>query len=154
MELVAAALAVAEVSAKTSSKLWKLSEQWRTAPRDIFDIRDEVDRAASLFALVEAQLQSCSLGLEHSPGSSMTGLNIRAGHALRQLLHSGQGIVNKLQDFIDLLLLHDGSGDFGEIISKSRRLMWIRNSHKIRFLRSSLKTNLEGVGVQLALLNL
>jgi len=167
MEIVACALGVADLTATASSKLWALSEQWRSAPREIFELRDEVDRANAFFIMVRAHLQSST---NFGNGGS-SGLNAQASEALRSLLLSGQGILCGLQDIIDQLLqspsskatLDQGQEEAGpsvavkfgpDAISKRRRWTWLRNYSKFRQLKRSLHHNVEQIGIQLVFLNL
>jgi len=152
MELIAAALGTAEVAAKASSGLWKLCEKWHNAPRDIFELRDEIDRATRLYATVQSHiLDSSTAG--STPPSFDSGA--AAARELDLLLIEGLGVVSRLQDLIDQLLDEQSPGQpRADSVLKRRRLNWLRNLPTARHLKRSLRQNTEQVGVQLVLLNM
>jgi hypothetical protein len=158
MELVAAALGAADVASKASSSLWKLCEKWHNAPRDIFALRDEIDRADRLYTTVQSHILDSSI--LRSAGSSLETVPA-AARELDSLLVQGLGVVSRLHDIICQLLdstarqvESSSSPPRAKSVLKRRRLVWLRSLPTVRYLKKSLHHNLEQVGVQLVLLNL
>ena len=157
MEVVAAALGVVDIAARSSSKLWKLCEIWKNAPRDIYELRDEVDRAIGIYKIVEANLRNGEKTEEVSA-------------ELLALLQSGVGIVTDLQELIDELLYASGAPEQErdqptrvttrdyrprvEGLMKRRRLLWMTKTQRVKYLRRVLKGNIDQIGLQLILMNL
>jgi hypothetical protein len=165
MELAAAVVAVVEVTSRASSALWKLGEEWKNAPRDIYQLRDDVDRAVSLYRVVQA-----SIAPPENPkgGDGYRAQVVRGGgdngggpgealvaDELKLLVLEGESAVSRIQAMIDNLM-HTSGTPFAaaDIIPKMRRLAWLRNQAKVRYLQSVLRRNLDQLGMHLVLLNL
>ncbi|RSL44018.1 hypothetical protein CEP54_014856 [Fusarium duplospermum] len=56
MELLVAIVGVADVTARASTGLWKLCEQWRDAPKEIRLLRDDLVQANAFFAQIQKGL--------------------------------------------------------------------------------------------------
>jgi len=156
MELAAATVGIVELTAKASSAIWKLCAQWKNAPLELSQLRDDIDRASMLYALV----QRCALTAIGSSGDPVHGAT---AHELAALLSSGSDTVGKLQEIVYSLLRQssekdemqgDGANPQQDVPSRVWKLTWIRKTASIRFLRRSLRHNLEQVGLHLTLLNL
>jgi len=49
MEVVAAAVGIADVTARSAHMLWRLCDAWRDAPHDLFQLRDDLSRANEFY---------------------------------------------------------------------------------------------------------
>src|SRR5262245_57221552 len=49
MEVVGAAVGVADVAGRVSHRVYKLCEAWKDAPRDVFQLRDDLARAQDFY---------------------------------------------------------------------------------------------------------
>ncbi len=153
MEVVACVVGVADVTARASSKIWRLCELWKDAPQDAYHLRDELHRAGRFFDALKSGMQHFS---SVSPSQTML-------VDLTSLLNQGHHTVSTFQQLFDELLnAGDGVGnDSGDLshqnpvveLGKKRRLRWLKRLHKIKRLRASLRQTTEQVGLYLSLLN-
>lgn len=152
MEAAAAVIGIADAAARASSKIWNLCEQWKDAPQDIYQLRDELDRADRFFsALKEASNQQFPAHVSENISTD-----------LASLLKKGYNTVYTLQLLVDELLCTNylpgvsaqSRGEDGTVeISKRRRLLWLKRLHKVKRLKGTLKQTTEQTGLYLSLLN-
>jgi len=153
MEIVACVVGAADVTARASSKIWRLCELWKDAPQDAYHLRDELGRASRFFDAIKSGIQE-----SFSVSPSQTVLM-----DLTSLLNQGHHTVSTLQVLFDELLSdRDGlEKDSGALphqnsaveLSKKRKLRWMKRLHKIKRLRASLRQTTEQIGLFLSLLN-
>ena len=56
MEVVAAVVGVADVTARSAHMLWRLCDAWRDAPHEVFQLRDDLSRANEFYASLKQDL--------------------------------------------------------------------------------------------------
>lgn len=146
MEVVACVVGVADVTARASSKIWKLCELWKDAPQDVYLLRDELGRASRFFDALKSGIEQ-SFPASLSPDMLVDFLS---------LLDQGHKTVSTLQLlFDDLLAPSNDSGKAHSTVlelSKTRKLYWLSRFHKTKRLRSSLRRTTEQIGLYMSLL--
>ncbi|KAF5006895.1 hypothetical protein FDECE_6754 [Fusarium decemcellulare] len=100
MELLAAIIGVADVTARASTGLWKLCEQWRDAPKDVHLLRDDLVQANAFFVQIQK-----GISMEQARGVDASSWPPACIHELKRLLHEGQTLVLGVQKMVDELLL-------------------------------------------------
>ncbi|KAK3377306.1 ankyrin repeat-containing domain protein [Lasiosphaeria ovina] len=142
MELAAAAFGLVGVTGRASSKLWKLCDSWRDAPREVHQLRDNLVRASDFFSQVKS-------GVERTSNSNSTP-NAHQKESLRQLkllLDQGFALIVDIETIIQKL--SDGQpssentdqahSETHDPLSKRRKIAWLANAKKLRRLGASLK---------------
>jgi ankyrin repeat protein len=163
MELAAAIVAVAEVTARCSSKVWKLCHQWKDVPRDIVQLRDDLERSGRFLEVLRQVAPDGALLAPNSGDESGNWLS--AGRDLGVLLRQGHVVVDKLHEIVDELVdpspkFEGGDGPQQEAeswpssIRTSRKILWLRRAQDVKKLKASLNHITTQIGFQLALLNL
>ncbi|KAK5651530.1 hypothetical protein OQA88_11984 [Cercophora sp. LCS_1] len=143
MEAVAAIVGVADVTARASSKIWRLCELWKDAPQDVYFLRDDLDRANRFFASLRNSLET----LPPTMGQPLS-------QDLEGLLGSGHRTISSLQLLLDEFLDDKQAGTRQVVeISKRRKLLWLRSLSKVKRLKGALRQTTEQVGLCLSLLN-
>ena len=156
MEIVACVIGVADVTARASSKIWRLCELWKDAPQDVFHLRDELDRSSRFFEALKTGMQQQSLPASSSSSPSQTVMV-----DLTSLLNRGHGTVSALQALFDELLIVKTDAEKGSSseklvaveLGKRRRVGWLKRFHRIKRLRNSLRQTTDQIGLYLSLLN-
>ena len=142
------------MTARASSKIWRLCELWKDAPQDVFHLRDELDRSSRFFEALKIGMQQ---SLPASPSQTVM-------VDLTSLLNRGHGTVSALQALFDELLIvktdaEKGSGhglsseNVAVELGKRRRVGWLKRFHRIKRLRNSLRQTTDQIGLYLSLLN-
>jgi len=149
MELVAAAVGIADITTRASSKCWKLCDLWRDAPRDIFQLRDDLDRSARFFLSLHEGLERRSSGHNDVDRAAADG-------EIAALLGDGCDAVEGLQDIMDELISPEAVNSPGEQleIPKRRKFLWLRRFREVKKLKTLLNHVTTQIGFQLAYLNL
>lgn len=153
MEIVAASFTVASVTARAGSTVWQLCEIWQDAPRDIFDLRDDLTRAGEFFLAVQHGLQS-ALKQENAAGwTSSSG-------KLEGLLLRGQRITLEIQRILDKLCRHgeplqkrDEGVVTNKLIGGRGKLEWLTKRNRVYGLRQTLRHDIVEITAALMLLN-
>ncbi|KAK5653204.1 hypothetical protein OQA88_9102 [Cercophora sp. LCS_1] len=136
MEAVAAVIGIADVTIRTSSKLWALCNAWREAPSDLHRLRDDLTRTELFFAETREGLVSTS---------PQAGLNEKVILLdLKRLLDQGGLVIQEVEDIVDQLW--DGTASSpSDVLNARRKLTWLKNATKINKLRKELGTVLSAV---------
>jgi len=147
--VVAAAVGIADVAARASSKAWKLCDLWRDAPRDIFLLRDDLDRSARFFVALHQGLERRSDNRKDSEWAA-------ADDELASLLSDGCETLEGLQDIMDSLISPDSVAMPATQLDlpKRRRFLWLRRLKEVKKLKVALGNVMSQIGLQLAYLNL
>src|SRR5690349_2452940 len=121
MELVAAAVGIVDITTRACSKCWKLCDLWRDAPRDIFQLRDDLDRSARFFL-------SLHEGLRRRSGSQNDVERAAADDEIAALLVEGCDAIEGLQNIMDELISPDAirAPRAQSEILKRRKFLWLR----------------------------
>jgi hypothetical protein len=72
MEIVAATVGVADVAGRVSHRVWRLCEAWKDAPRDVFQLRDDLSRAQEFYGSLREDVARSVAALLTTPPSSPT----------------------------------------------------------------------------------
>ena len=137
LELIAAAVGVVEVTARSSSKAWKLCAKWKDAPREVYSLRDDLDRAGTFFSLVRH-------GLDNNFSDPNDPSRVKLVEELHALIKKGQAVLTNLEAVIDTVLeaRPGGKGEIDEQneteLRKKYRLMWLRRYNTAKTLKASL----------------
>jgi hypothetical protein len=97
LEVVVASYSVARVATQACWNTWLLCEQWKNAPREVFQLRDELSSADEFFAGVQR-----GLGTEVSNHDCQWTDETAA--ELRHLLNQGHNALLQIQAIVDRLL--------------------------------------------------
>lgn len=129
MEVAAAIISITEVTIRTSSKLWKLSNQWRDAPEDLHRLRDDISRTQQFFDEVRQNAVYTSASWrEDSPTQS----------ELKKLLADGNVVIERIEMVVDKLTGNKPSLDKLASLGKMRRVAWMANAQTVASLRREL----------------
>lgn len=150
MELFAAIVGVADVTARASTGLWRLCEQWRDAPKEIHLLRDDLVQANSFFAQIQKGLIA-----EQARGASASRWPPECTRELGQFLKDGQALVLGVEKMVDELLSRGvaASGPSHLSLSGQRKLLWVTKLRWTSDQRRSLKTLMGKICVSLVSLN-
>ncbi|RSM00939.1 hypothetical protein CDV31_011579 [Fusarium ambrosium] len=150
MELLAAIVGVADVTARASTGLWKLCEQWRDAPKDIHLLRDDLVQANAFFAQIQKGLTA-----EQARGGSASRWPPECIRELERLLQDGQALVLGVEKMVDELMSPGiaASGPSHQSLSGRRKLLWVTKLRWTSEQRRSLKTLMGKICVSLVSLN-
>ncbi|RSL88358.1 hypothetical protein CEP52_015246 [Fusarium oligoseptatum] len=150
MELLAAIVGVADVTARASTGLWKLCEQWREAPKEIHLLRDDLVQANAFFAQIQKGLTA-----EQARGGSASRWPPECIRELERLLQDGQALVLGVEKMADELMSPGiaASGPSHQSLSGRRKLLWVTKLRWTSEQRRSLKTLMGKICVSLVSLN-
>ncbi|RMJ04690.1 hypothetical protein CDV36_014640 [Fusarium kuroshium] len=150
MELLAAIVGVADVTARASTGLWKLCEQWRDAPKEIHLLRDDLVQANAFFAQIQKGLTA-----EQARGGSSSRWPPECIRELERLLQDGQALVLGVEKMVDELMSPGiaASGPSHQSLSGRRKLLWVTKLRWTSEQRRSLKTLMGKICVSLVSLN-
>ncbi|KAK4444200.1 ankyrin repeat-containing domain protein [Podospora aff. communis PSN243] len=164
MEAALGVIGATDVAIRASSKLWALSREWRDAPADLHNLRDDVTRAERFFGEIQQHVNTAQLEYEAAPppryASRLTRSPLRekgrsglysTNSELGDLLETGGVILRRIEDIVDSLSVPVGGGggsvrreDFGEM-SKRRKVQWLLQAKKVAKLRKELAQMRAGV---------
>ncbi len=136
MELLGAIIGVADVAARTTSKVWALCESWTDAPHDFHRLKDDLTRIQLFFRETQEGLSSAphrSWKEESDPDTLVDTDTSSLGH----LLEVGMRVLKRLEHVVDDVRGANGLGD-GDVLRRSRRLKWMANAHKVSKLKQEL----------------
>jgi len=158
MELAFAAVGVADVALRTSSKLWRLCEVWRDAPADIHLLRDEICRAREFFEEVARTIEDSQETFRlpadgtHYPkvwaAKSTEELTLLIGRG-RDVLGSMEGLIAAVVDEDD-----DEPGSLLPPLATRRKALWLMKRRRAASLVKELKNVVMGICASLLNLNL
>ncbi|RTE76955.1 hypothetical protein BHE90_008575 [Fusarium euwallaceae] len=150
MELLAAIVGVADVTARASTGLWKLCEQWREAPKEIHLLRDDLVQANAFFAQIQKGLTA-----EQARGGSASRWPPECIRELERLLQDGQALVLGVEKMVDELMSPGiaASGPSHQSLSGRRKFLWVTKLRWTSEQRRSLKTLMGKICVSLVSLN-
>jgi hypothetical protein len=163
MEAALGVIGATDVAIRTSSKLWALSREWRDAPADLHNLRDDVTRAERFFGEIQQHVNASQLDCESVPPSRyaahLTHSPLRekgpsrsfsTNSELADILETGGVVLRRIEDIVDSLSVPVGGGgsvrteDFGDM-TKRRKLQWLLQSKKVAKLRKELAQMRAGV---------
>lgn len=160
MELVSTAIGIAEAAARATSGVYTLCSLWSEAPRDVYELRDDLVTTSELLAAVQR-----GLAMEHAKrkarGIGTPGWSPDAVGGLQRLLLRGQIIVGEIQKILDKLTggphpqnakveRYDKSR---ERLGKRMKVEWLMKRRKIYGLRTAMTDIRQKVYVSLIYLN-
>ncbi|KAJ4328679.1 hypothetical protein N0V84_000870 [Fusarium piperis] len=150
MELLAAIVGVADVTARASTGLWKLCEQWRDTPKEIHLLRDDLVQANAFFAQIQKGLTA-----EQARGASASRWPPECIRELERLLKNGQALILGVEKMVDELLSQGiaASRPSHQSLSGRRKLLWVTKLRWTSDQRSSLKVLMGKICVSLVSLN-
>jgi len=156
MELVAAAVGVVDITARASSKAWELCGIWKDAPRDIFQLRDEIDRSATFFLALHDGLVRRSKSRPDCQDLAAADADIE----FQSLLVEGCDAIEGLQKIIDDLIAPCQEEPASTTpaaklsIPKRRKFVWLRRLKEVKKLKNTLNHVTSQIGFRVAFLNL
>ena len=142
MELLGAVIGVADVAARTTSKVWALCENWRDAPHDFHRLKDDLTRIQLFFRETQEGLSSAPhmhrAWKEESDTDAKSAPRFPGDtSSLGRLLEVGMGVLRRLEHMVDDLRGTSGLED-GDVLRRSRRLKWMANAAKVNKLKQEL----------------
>jgi hypothetical protein len=154
MELVAACVGIADIAARSSSKIWRLTELWKDAPSEIHQLRDDLSYAQEFFGEVRFRATATRELAFRKPASQT--------QQLCGLLDQGSDILGELEVIIDGLGHPAADADDEPLLgdepvagmSKRRRVTWLLKRRRTHALRLRLKDLLNSICGQLMALNM
>jgi hypothetical protein len=154
MEILGATLAVVDVTSRASAGIWRLCQAWRDAPEEVFQLRDEIDRADRFFCMLKAGIaESCD-----SPDPCA----FASVEEVVYLLQQGQRTIQDLQEIVDELFREGASQksisqpplDAKVKLRSTRKLLWLRRAGQVKRSRMGLRKVISELGLSLTFLNL
>ena len=155
MEIALAVISLSTVAGRAGSKIWTLSEEWRDAPADLTNLRDDVTAAERFFGEIHQHVNNTSraFGPRNVPsnsqlvepppfcGDALPASTIQS--ELERLVDEGTVVLRRIEDIIDRLAVPEIiSGDYPRDkvpdMGKRRKLRWLGVSGKVARLRKEL----------------
>jgi hypothetical protein len=126
MEAIAGIVGIAEGAARAGSKLWQLTASWRDAPRDVHQLRDDLDRTSGFYNEIRQ-------GIENTYGQ-LGEMQPQLKRELHWLVDDGYRHILELERIIDRIQAASGT-DRNRGIGPKGRLTWLLQSQKVARLR-------------------
>ena len=147
MEFLGAIIGVADVTARTTSKVWALCESWKDAPSDFHKLKDDLTRIQLFFRETQEGLSSAPSRPSRRECDADTGSSIHISSDasnLGHLLEAGTGVLNRLEHVVDDLRGSNGTGD-DYVLRRGRRLKWMAYAGKVSKMRQELGDITSGI---------
>ncbi|KAK4446073.1 ankyrin repeat-containing domain protein [Podospora aff. communis PSN243] len=148
MEAVGAVLAITEAVLRTSSKIWALSHDWKDAPAEFHQLKDELERTYQFFDDTREGLKT-AWAVEQGSASTFSESRKAATRKrflleLGSLLDEGIAVIHEIEEFVDRIEAPKITGKIKSLDSKEigarRRLAWMTGSRSITQRRARLKS--------------
>ncbi|KAK0620872.1 ankyrin repeat-containing domain protein [Immersiella caudata] len=148
MEAVGAILAITEAVLRTSSKIWALSHEWKDAPAEFHQLKDELERTYQFFDDTREGLKTAwaaeQKGTSTSSDARKAATRKRFLLELGGLLDEGVAVIHEIEEFVDKIETPKVTGKVKALDSKEigarRRLAWMTGSRSITQRRAKLKS--------------
>ena len=144
MEIALAVISLSTVAGRAGSKIWTLSEEWRDAPADLTNLRDDVTAAERFFGEIHQHVDDTSRAFGPRPfcdSDTVPASTIQS--ELARLVDEGTVVLRRIEDIIDRLAVPEIiRGDYPRDkvpdMGKRRKLRWLGVSGKVARLRKEL----------------
>lgn len=145
MEVALAVVNVTDVAVRCGAKLWVLSNLWRDAPDDIRSLRDEMKNTELFFDQIRRHIEITDTRTPSVEHEFLTESKDQPSE-LTNLIDDGHVVLSRIEAIVDSLVTSttmEAQGllvkdNKGEKPSKTKRMLWLRHSHKVARLRKEL----------------
>lgn len=150
MDLTADLLGIADVSRRVLSHLYQLTNNWRQAPDQLHQLKNDISRLSNLLETVR-QAGQLHTQLGHSAAAQALNQDVVLA---RYSLDSIQTTLQDIEGQDDSGLLPVPSGIAVLNADAPRRLRWMSRKEEISFAQSSLRMSCQQILCRLVILNM
>jgi len=144
MKVALAVAGITTAAVRVSSTLWTLSRDWRDAPVDLHNLRDDVTRTERFFGEIQQTMNASRLAGPPTPKEALPEASALQSD-LRQLIDEGISTLRRIEAIVDGLVVSAGvegrseeDKAKGDDIRKRRKFLWLLQSRKVAKLRKEL----------------